>query len=133
MDDEIEILSQFKKNLVSFFDELIAQFPAEGDLVVLRIFLKDQFPIKSTMDMFVYTLNKNDQIVRKMIEERNDSYFLDTYQYSMLFGKEKIAHFKKIWRSDQLDDDDRTTIWSWIDTFVFYADKYNNNRNKKSS
>lgn len=133
MDEEIEILSQFKKNLVSFFDELIAQFPAEGDLVVLRIFLKDQFPIKSTMDMFVYTLNKNDQIVRKMIEERNDSYFLDTYQYSMLFGKEKIAHFKKIWRSDQLDDDDRTTIWSWIDTFVFYADKYNNNKNKKSS
>ena len=35
---EIEILCEFLNGLISFFDELIDQFPTEGDLVIFRIF-----------------------------------------------------------------------------------------------
>ena len=36
---ELQVLSEFKNGLISFFDELIDQFPKEGDLVMIRIFL----------------------------------------------------------------------------------------------
>ena len=35
-----DIEKQFKNALISFLDELIGQFPQEGDLVIFRIFLK---------------------------------------------------------------------------------------------
>ena len=36
MSTELAILIEFKKQLTNFFDELVAQFPKEGDLVVIR-------------------------------------------------------------------------------------------------
>ena len=39
---ETLILQEFKNNLITFFDELIDQFPTEADLVIIRIFLKDR-------------------------------------------------------------------------------------------
>ena len=37
-----QVLSEFKKQVVQFFDELIAQFPTASDLVVCRILMNDQ-------------------------------------------------------------------------------------------
>ena len=39
---ELHVLQEFKNGLISFVDELIDQFPKEGDLIMIRIFLKDQ-------------------------------------------------------------------------------------------
>ena len=50
---EIEILKQFKNSLISFLDELIVQFPLEGDIVIFRIFVKDQIIISNIMNYFV--------------------------------------------------------------------------------
>ena len=50
---EIEILKQFKNTLICFLDELIGQFPSEGDLVIFRIFLKDRVPIENILNFFV--------------------------------------------------------------------------------
>jgi hypothetical protein len=44
---EVLILQEFKNNLISFFDELIDLFPTEPDLVIIRIFLKDQIALNS--------------------------------------------------------------------------------------
>ena len=54
---EIEILSELKTQLISFFDELIGQFPQEGDLVVVRLFLANQIPIQSIMDVINHKIN----------------------------------------------------------------------------
>ena len=53
---EIEILTEFKTQLIAFFDELIGQFPQEGDLVVVRLFLANQIPIQDVMNVFNYKI-----------------------------------------------------------------------------
>ena len=45
----MRILSIFKEQFITFLDELIAQFPKEPDLVIVRIFMKDQVPIEDVM------------------------------------------------------------------------------------
>ena len=118
----MEVLREFKTQLTLFLDELIDQFPEEGDLVVIRLFISNQVPIVDIMNNFNHSLNKNDQQVRNMIKERNEKYFIK----SLLFNKNKskLSHFKKLWRSGRLDGEDKETIWKWVDTFVFLADKY---------
>jgi hypothetical protein len=137
---EIQVLKEFKNNLISFFDELIDQFPEMGDLVMLRIFLKDQIPIKDVTEMFSFQLNKNDQQIRKIIKERNEQFFLEENNFfdglintnadnnsglSSSGVKNKVSKFQNIWRSNRLDKEDKDTIWKWIDSFVFLTDKYN--------
>ena len=51
------ILQQFKDNLVSFLDELIDVFPSESELILLRIFIKDQIPTEDILNKFIYTIN----------------------------------------------------------------------------
>lgn len=133
---EIQVLKEFKNNLISFFDELIDQFPEMGDLVMMRIFLKDQILIKDVVEMFSFQLNKNEQQIRKIIKERNEQFFLEENNFfDGLINtnnegcgngvKNKVSKFQNIWRSNRLDKEDKETIWKWIDSFVFLTDKYN--------
>jgi len=117
------ILQEFKNNLITFFDELIDQFPSEADLVIIRIFLKDQISIEEVIKIFNNIINKDNQKFKKMIKERNESFFLDSNIFDEI-SKTKVVHFKKLWRSDVLDKDDKEIIWKWIDSFVFLSDKY---------
>jgi hypothetical protein len=120
---EIEVLTEFKTQLISFFDELIGQFPLEGDLVVVRLFFANQIPIQDVMNTFNHKINTNDQELRKMIKNRNEAFFLENNMFENL-GKDKINHIKKIWRSDRLDKEDKEVIWNWIDAFMYLGDKY---------
>jgi|LakMenEpi03Aug12_release.lakeMendotaPanAssembly.Ray.scaffolds.fasta_scaffold496866_2 hypothetical protein len=120
---ETQVLHEFKNGLICFFDELIDQFPEEGDLVIVRIFLKDQILIEDVMNMFVYHLTKDDHKMKTMIKSRNETYFLDNNFFENM-NKNKVIHFKKLWKSGRLDDDDKKVVWRWIDSFVFLADKY---------
>jgi hypothetical protein len=120
---EIEVLTEFKTQLISFFDELIGQFPLEGDLVVVRLFFANQIPIQDVMNNFNHKINTNDQELRKMIKNRNEAFFLENNMFENL-GKDKINHIKKIWRSDRLDKEDKEVIWNWIDAFMYLGDKY---------
>jgi len=126
---ETQILIQFKKSLICFVDELIDQFPQESDLIILRIFLKDQIPIEDVITKFIYTINKNDQELKKYITSRNEIVFLE----SDIFGgisKSKSINFKKLWRSGKLDAEEKETVWKWIDSFVKLSDLYNKSKNK---
>jgi len=120
---ETDILLELKTQLLSFFDELIGQFPKEGDLVVVRLFLANQIPIQTVMNVFNHKINTNDQELRKMVKERNEVFFLEHNIFDNL-GKDKIIHFKKLWRSDSLDEQDKKVIWNWIDAFIYLGDKY---------
>ena len=130
IENEMELLIEFKKQLINFFDELIAQFPQEGDLVVLRLFLSNQIPIKETLDTFNHSINKDDKKLKKMIKERNETFFLENNFFGSNLEKNKVNHFRKLWRSGLLDKEDKNVIWQWVDTFVFLGDKYTNIINK---
>lgn len=121
---EIQILTEFKNGLISFFDELIDQFPSEADLIMIRIFLKDQISIMEVMIIFNNYINKDDQKLKKMIKDKNESFFLENNIFES-FSKNKVLHFKKLWRSGALDEDDKNIIWKWISSFIYLADKYN--------
>ena len=121
---EYQILSEFKKNLISFFDELIDLFPCEPDLVMIRIFLKDQLPIEEIMNKFINSLTKDNNRIRKMIKERNELFFLENNIFDESVSTTKIFHFKKLWRSDILDSEDKKQIWRWIDSFCYISEKY---------
>jgi hypothetical protein len=107
---EIQVLSEFKNGLISFFDELIDQFPQEGDLVMIRIFLKDQIPIEDVMNIFVNNINKDGGKLKKMIKDRNELFFLENNVFGSL-SKNKVMHFQKLWRSGNLDQEDKNVIW----------------------
>ena len=120
---ETLILGEFKNNLITFFDELIDQFPSEPDLVIIRIFLKDQIPVEDIINVYNDTINKDNQKFKKMIRDRNELFFLESNIFDSI-SKTKVVHFKRLWRSGSLDDDDKKIIWKWIDSFVYLADKY---------
>jgi hypothetical protein len=120
---EIEVLTEFKTQLILFFDELISQFPGEGDLVVIRLFFSNQIPIQNIVNIFNHKINTNDQELKKMVKERNEAFFLEHNIFDSL-GKEKVIHFKKLWRSERLDKEDKEVIWKWIDAFIFLGEKH---------
>ena len=121
---EIEILKQFKHVLISFLDELIGQFPSEGDLVIFRIFLKDRVPIDEILTYFVLRILP----FKEMVKERDEDFFLNKCELFESFGgnddKNKVNRFKKLWRSPSLDDDDKRVVWEWFDSFIFLSKKY---------
>lgn len=120
---ELQVLIEFKNGLISFFDELIDQFPYEGDLIMIRIFLKDQIPIEDVINIFNNAINKENGKLKEMIKKRNENFFLENNIFDA-FSKNKVMHFKKLWRSGSLDEDDKKVIWKWIDSFVYLGDKY---------
>jgi hypothetical protein len=118
-----DILLEFKKQLTIFFDELIGQFPTEGDLIVIRLFLTNQIPIQDIMDIFIRTLDKNNQEFKIMIKARDETFFLEHDIFDTI-SKQKSGHFKKLWSSGQLDSEDKEIMWKWLDTFVYLSEKY---------
>ena len=126
---EIEILSQLKKSLLSFLDELIASFPSEPDFVIFRIFVNDKLAIVDIMEYLVENLVP----LQDMVKARNEKFFLN---YNILFEKfndkqtDKVNKFKEIWTSNRLDKDDKETIWRWFSSFIYLGNKYIELKNK---
>ena len=99
---------------------------------MIRIFLKDQVIIKDVVESVSYQINKNDQLIRKIIKERNEEFFLEENNFFDGLSKQqdKVLKFQTIWRSNRLDNEDKETIWKWIDSFVYLTDKYNKMKEK---
>ena len=110
----------FKFSLVGFLDELIQQFPEEGDLIVLRIFLNDQVPIEEIMKIFCEKCLP----LKENIKRRDQNFFLTNNVLFEKIDQNKVNHFKKIWLSPKLDSEDKDVIWAWYDTFISLAEKY---------
>lgn len=120
MSTQIEILIKFKNILVLFIDELIEQFPYDSDLILCRIYIKDQIPIENIMKLFVIHFYPQ----KKLIEEKNELFFLEGTQTFFEKLKLKTNVFKKIWLSDTIDDEDRVVIWEWVNSLLVLVDKY---------
>ena len=118
-----QILMEFKKTVVQFFDELIGQFPHASDLVLCRVMMNDQVPVRLVMDTFCDKLDENDGEMRTMIREKNEEFFIERDIFAVISG-EVGTRLKKLWVSPELSDDDRNVIWAWCNSFVFFSDKF---------
>ena len=120
---ELEVLIQLKTQLVNFLDELIESFPDEPDFLIFRIFIKDQIPITDVMNYIVFKLLP----LQRLVKERDEKFFLNNNVLFPEFNNadlKKVDHFRNIWLSEKVDQDDRDVIWSWFDTFIYLANKY---------
>jgi hypothetical protein len=120
MSSELEILIQLKTQLVNFFDELIETFPNEPDFVIFRIFIKDRIPI---VDAMAYIANKLVPL-QDMVKRQDANFFLQNNILFEKLDKNKVNHFKQMWLSENLDDDDKKVIWKWFASFIYLANKY---------
>ena len=116
----MDVLTQFKANLVSFFDELIEMFPDESQFVMFRILIKDQVPITIIMDQFIQAVLP----LRDTIKKRDDRIFTESDALYFGMNKSECDVFRRIWSSPSLDREDRAAIWKWLDAFILIADKY---------
>lgn len=123
MGDEIKklkLIREFRSQLVRFLDELIEQFPKEGDLILIRIFIKDQIPMADVLGRYIRDILP----FKKEVDERNEEFFL---KHSVLYQNvtsSKVDHFRELWKSDILEEEDRKIIWEWMDVFNIIALNY---------
>jgi hypothetical protein len=117
---EREILSTFKKNIITFVDELIEQFPQETNLVIARIVIKDRIDENTLMNRFINTAIP----FKEQINKRDENFFLKEEDVFSSFDNKKIIAFKSLWQSPNIDDEDKEIIWKWFDVLIFLCEKY---------
>jgi hypothetical protein len=119
---KLRLMHEFRNQLVSFLDELIEQFPDEGDFVIIRIFVKDQVGVYDVIGRFIKDLLPLHGIIAK----RDSKFFLENdilYQNASV-SSQKVNHFRKLWVSKRLDAADREMVWKWMDLFIHISKAY---------
>jgi hypothetical protein len=120
-----ELLVLFKEQLLNFVEELIETFPTEGNLIMLRIFIENQLVIEDTLNIFATSINKNNSNLKNMIKARNEEFFLN-YDLMKMDSKQKndVNYMLKLWKSEKLEEEDKTAVWQWVDLFVRISESF---------
>lgn len=118
------ILKEFKSQLTAFFDELIEQFPYKGELVVMRLFIANNMIIKDTMLKFSKKINKNNNLIKTMVKNRDSDFFLKQNIFDNIGKTDSDSIFKELWTAKNVDDEDRKIIWEWVDSLFYIVDKF---------
>jgi len=117
---QLQLLRGLHSDLLKFFDSLIDAFPDEGDLVIIRFALTDQFPITDIMDYIINSLLP----LKYKVDNRDNNFFLENNILFEELDNNRVNHFKVIWKSESLNDEDRESIWKWFDRFLLRAERY---------
>lgn len=114
----------FKRTLVDFLDSLINILPSESDLIVARIYVNDKVSSEDLMNNFILKFMK----FKSDIESKREKTFLENDTgNSDIFGsipEEKLNHYRYLWRSGSINNDNKQTIWKWLNSFIKIIDKY---------
>lgn len=122
---KILLIKEFHFQLIKFLDELIAQFPKEGDFILIRLFIKDQLPMADVLGRY----QRDILPFENQMKNKDDKFFLEhpfLYMNTPL-EENKINHFKGLWTKDILSSEDKETIWEWMNVFNKIAKKYIDN------
>jgi hypothetical protein len=118
----LDILKLFKTNLIKFLDALIEQFPSEGDLAVLRVFLSEQIPIEDVLIVF----SKRLLPYKQMILNKDEKFFIEGDDVFKGVSSDTVSYCKNIWLSEKITGEDKEQIWKWFKLFVNLSEKYIN-------
>lgn len=113
-----DLLNDFQRNCVDFIDELIELFPTEADLILARHLIKDTLPPEFIMNGIIKDILPHKDNIRN----RNSDFFLNLADVGL--SQTHASRVRILWRSSVLDDQDRKVIWTWIDSFVQFAEHY---------
>lgn len=117
LESNTKVLKDFHRSLLSFIDELIGMIPDCGELVAIKIFVKDRIPVTEIMKYFVDVLLE----MEPLIKERSDRIILENRIFYQIDQKGQI---KEMWAN--FDQEDKETLWKWIDHFLALTKKYVN-------
>jgi len=112
----LDILKLFKTNLIKFLDALIEQFPSEGDLAVLRVFLSEQIPIEDVLVIF----SKRLLPYKQMIINKDEKFFIEGDDVFKGVSSDTVSYCKNIWLSERITAEDKEQIWKWYIIFIYY-------------
>ena len=118
----LDILKLFKTNLIKFLDALIEQFPSEGDLAVLRVFLSEQIPIEDVLIVFSNRLLP----YKQMIINKDEKFFVEGDDVFKGVSSDTVSYCKNIWLSEKITVEDKEQIWKWFKLVVNLSEKYIN-------
>jgi hypothetical protein len=120
----LDILKLFKTNLIKFLDALVEQFPSEGDLAVLRVFLSEQIPIEDVLIVF----SKRLLPYKQMILNKDEKFFIEGDDVFKGVSSDTVSYCKNIWLSEKITGEDKEQIWKWFKLFVNLSEKYMNSK-----
>jgi len=118
---KISLIKEFKVQLVKFLDELCDQFPQEGDLMLIRFFISE-IPMADVLGRY----QRDILPFEEKITRQDDRFFLEhpfLYTKTPITG-EKINHFKELWTKNILSNEDKETVWKWMNLFNRIAKCY---------
>lgn len=115
---EVNILTNFRKSLIDFFDSLIEIFPEEKQLIIYRIALKNA-PVEEVMKHFVVNIYPH----RDMIKNKENKFFTEVNLLGAVGGDEN-NYMKNIWCCPDLQQSDKDSVWKWMEKFVGCVKKY---------
>ena len=120
---DLKLIGYFKKQVLRFVDEVIEQFPDKPDFLLVKLIVTDKIPLHDMMGRFMQqVLPDKDRIVnRDLFFFKSD--FVKGYEnwpnLNRIFTEVKDLYF-----SERLDDDERETIWKWVELFMRICEKY---------
>ncbi len=114
-----EILKLFKENILNFLDALIEKFNKESDFIMLRI-LFEQIDMQDAMKIFAPRIIP----YIDMIKNKDENFFLNCDGLFEGISQSKVSHFKNIWLSPDLSEDDKDQLWRWFRFFGNLANQY---------
>jgi hypothetical protein len=114
-----KILTNFHNNYIQFFNEMIDLFPNDSDLITIRTLLKTQISSTDVMTIFINRILP----IKKMVVDRDDSFFLEKCNLFDELDPTKVNHFKKIWQSN-ISNEDKDIIWKYFDVLIILTEKY---------
>lgn len=120
-----ELLVIFRDQLLLFTDELLEIFQNEPKLILIRVYIENNLVVEDAVRKFAKALNGPDDL-EQMIKNRNEDFFLnyDMMKLNNNTDTDSANFMLELWKDDRLENDDKTTIWSWVDLFVNIAKSY---------
>jgi len=123
---KLELLKIFRTKLIDFLDALREKLPKENDIVILRVYLAEQVPIETILQIFAKRILPYEE----MVNTRDERFILDQNDLFEGLKGDKVHYFKTLWNSPTFTQEDKNMLWEWFKVFLKLAKMYTTNYQK---
>jgi hypothetical protein len=117
---KIELLKIFRTKLIDFLDALREKLPKENDIVILRVYLAEQIPIETILQIFAKRILPYEE----MVNARDERFILEQNDLFEGLKRDKVHYFKTLWTSPTFTQEDKNMLWEWFKVFLKLAKMY---------
>ena len=129
-----KIVKIFKNLCVEFIDNLYELLPDNCDLLLVKTLLASLSTFGVSDEMLISNFTSKGLPYKDKIKNRDEKFFLEhsdslicqeiTNQQDKSLASEKVKYFSDIWKSGNIDDEDKCNIWKFMDRFVELSEQY---------